>query len=471
MKKIILTVYMAIIVQFSMAQKLDRSKKPLPGPAPIIQIKNPVIFKLETGLTVLVVENHQHPKITATFSTDGGPIFEGKKAGVIGILSGMLKEGTIKYAKAELDEKIDQMGAELSVSAGGSYVSSLTPYFQEAFTLMIEALREPAFSKDSFDKLKSQHLSSIKSEEKNVTSISSRVVRALSFGPDHALGEFATARSVEAITLEDVKTLYREILTPSKGYLTIVGDITPDKARSLVKNTFGNWKGPVIHPYNPSKVENLAKTEVNIIDLPSAVQSEITVLNLIELPLSSPDYHAVLLANQILGVGANGRLFKNLREKHGFTYGAYSAVGSGRNQTTFSASASVRNDKVDSAVFELLKEIKLIGNEIVSEDALQNAKNLYNGNFALNMENPAIGAGFASSILVNKLPKDFYKKFLEKLNAVTQKDVMRVSQQYFMSERARIVIVGNSKAFSQNLKASGLAVKYFDIYANPVPEI
>jgi predicted Zn-dependent peptidase len=217
-----------------------------------------------------------------------------------------------------------------------------------------------------------------------------------------------------------------------------------------------------------AKVSNPVKTEVDVVDVPNAVQSEITVTNLIELPLGSPDYHAVLLANQILGGGADAKLFRNLREKHGFTYGAYSNTGSGRLQSTFSASASVRNEKVDSAVVEFLKEINVMRTEKVSPEVLQDAKNLYNGSFALGLENPARGAGFASNILINNLPKDFYRTYLQKLNAVTADDILRVSKKYFLHDNTRVVIVGKTEQFLPGLKKSGFDIKQFDSYAAPL---
>ncbi|MBC7418874.1 MAG: insulinase family protein, partial [Pedobacter sp.] len=193
-----------------------------------------------------------------------------------------------------------------------------------------------------------------------------------------------------------------------------------------------------------------------------------TVTNLINLPLSSPDYFAVLLANNILGGGAEARLFKNLREKHGFTYGAYSNTGTGRFQTKFYATAAVRNEKVDSAVVEFLKEINNIRTTKVSAEDLQNSKNLYNGSFALGLENPARTAAFASNILINNLPKDFYRTYLQKINAVTAEDVQRVAKKYFNHDNTRVVIVGKAETFTEGLKKDGFKVNMFDNYANPV---
>ncbi|MFC4209804.1 M16 family metallopeptidase [Pedobacter lithocola] len=468
MKRILLIASAILFVQFSRAQTLNRSQRPKPGPIPVIQIADPVVFKLENGITVMVVENHKLPKIYAGYSIDVGPITEGSKAGMIRLLSGMMNEGTELNSKLVFDERIDQMGAEVSAFASGGQASAMTEYFEATFLLMAEAIRRPAFSQASFDKLKSQALTNLKSDEKSASAISARVVRALSFGAKHPYGELTTPQSISQISLNDIKIAYKKYVTPSRGYLTFIGDIKPGLAKAIAIKAFGNWKGEMLKFPVLDKVANPLITEIDVVDLPNAVQSEITVTNLIELPMNSPDYHAVLLANQLLGGGANGKLFRNLREKHAFTYGAYSKTGSGRLQSTFSAFASVRNEKVDSAVFEFLNEIKVMHTNLVTPAELQAAKNLYNGSYALNLENPGIGAGFASSILINGLSKDFYQMFLQKLNAVSSADVLRVSKKYFKSEQNRIIIVGKANAFLPGLKASGFEIKTFDSYANPV---
>ena len=468
MKKIFIVAAAVCLMQTAMAQQLDRSQKPKPGPAPVISLADPVMYKLPNGITVLVVENHKLPKVTASYSIDAGPVREGDKAGVMGLMGAMLNEGTVSRNKAAFDEAVDALGAEVSAGASGGSTAALTRYFEQAFLLMAEALRQPAFPQASFDKIKSQTLTGMKASERSAKAISGRVVNALAYGTSHPYGEFASEKSVQGLTLEDVKRAYRQYITPSRGYLTFVGDIKPAAAKALALKAFGDWKGtslslPVLQP-----VSNPAKTEVDVVDVPSAVQSEITVTNLVSLPMSDPDYYAVLLANQILGGGSDSRLFTNLREKHGFTYGAYSSAGADRFQSRFSAAAAVRNEKADSAVVEFLKEIDLMRTVKVSAEELQNAKNLYNGSFALGLENPAMMAGFARNVLINNLPKDFYRTYLQKINAVTAEDILRVSRKYFDHDHARVVIVGKQEQFVSGLQQAGFPVRQFDRYAVPV---
>lgn len=470
MKKILLIVIAFVFAGHAFAQTIDRSKKPKAGPAPVIKIADPVIYKLSNGLTVLVVENHKLPTVRASLRIDAGPVTEGSKTGLLGIMGSMLNEGTTSRTKAQFDEAVDLLGADVSLNSGGGYVSALTRYFDKAFSLMAEALRHPSFPQESFDKLVSQELTGLKTIERSASGISGRVVPALAYGTNHPIGEFETEASLKSLTLDDIKAAYNKYVTPSRAYLTFVGDIKPADAKALAEKAFGNWKGNTLTLENLKPVANPGKTEINVIDVPNAVQSEISVINLVNLPMNSPDYFPVLLANKILGGGADARFFMNLREKHGFTYGAYSNIGSGRFQADFKATASVRNEKADSAVGQFLYEINRIRTEKVTAQELQNAKNQYNGSFALGLENPSRTADFASNILINKLPADFYRTYLQKINAVTVDDIQRVAKKYFNYDNTRVVVVGKQSQILPGLKALGYPVKLYDRYAVAVAE-
>ncbi len=469
MKKYILIAAGALLLQYAQAQpNIDRSKQPAPGPAPVLVIKDPITYKLPNGITVLVVEDHRLPKVTATYSIDAGPITEGSKAGVMQLMGDMLNEGTKTMPKATFDEAVDKLGADVTLFSSGGNASALTRYFKNAFELMGLAIKEPAFTQESFDKLKSQQLTGLKTQARSARAIAGRVTSALAYGKTHPEGEFETEETVNALTLQDVKDAYAKYITPSRGYLTIIGDISPSDAKALATQVFGSWSGPALTLPALASVPNPAKTEIDLIDLPSAVQSEIHVLNLVNLKMSDPDYFPALIANYILGGGAQARLFMNLREKHGFTYGAYSQIGAGRFQRTFDASASVRNAKTDSAVTEFLREINRMRTEKVTDEELKNAKALYAGSFARGLEDPSRTAGFASNILINQLPADFYRTYLQKVNAVTVDDVLRVAQKYMDYDNLRIVIVGSQAQILEGLKKSGYTINMFDKYANPV---
>ncbi|MBC7422298.1 MAG: insulinase family protein [Ferruginibacter sp.] len=471
MKKIIIVTLSVVLLQHASSQvKVDRSKKPAAGPAPIVSLKDPVIFTLPNGMTVLVVENHKFPKVNASLNIDAGPVYEGKKAGVVNLMGQMLGEGTTTLSKEKFDEAVDMIGADVSMYASGGAVSALTRYFDKAFGLMADGLKNPAFSQSSFDKLKSMTITGLKANEKSAPAIAARVNAALSFGKQTAQGEFTTEESVKGLTLADVKEAYKSYVTPSRSYLTFVGDITPEAAKAIAIKSFGSWTGKkLMLPVIPL-VQNPAKTEINFVDIPTAVQGELNVGNLVNNPMNNKDYHALLVANQILGGGAESKLFMNLREKHGFTYGSYSRVGSGRFQSLFTASAAVRTDKVDSAAAEIFAEILNMRDGKVTKEELESAKAKYNGSFALGMEDPARTATYASTILINNLPKDFYRTYLQKINSVTLADLKNVANTYYNESNSRIIVVGNGIIILPKLMRLGYPIKKYDRYAEPVVE-
>lgn len=469
MKKIILLALSAFILQHSDAQvKIDRSKKPAAGPAPVITFKDPVIYNLSNGMTILVVENHKLPKVSASLIIDAGPIKEGDKAGGLDLMGSMLGEGTKTMSKVEFDEAVDFIGADVNLHAGGGSASALTRYFDKAFSLMADALKNPSFPQASLDKLKQQTITGLKSEEKSTATIARRVSAALTYGKNTAMGEFTTEASVKSITLDDIKNAYSNYITPSRSYLTFVGDITPAAAKALAEKYFGNWTGKKLSLPSIADVSNPAKTEIDFVDVPTAVQAEISIGNLVTNPMNGTDYHALLLANHILGGGAEAKLFMNLREKHGFTYGSYSSLGSGRFQSQFKSTAAVRSDKADSAVAEIFGEILNMRDGKITQDELDNAKAIYNGSFALGMEDPSRSARYASNILINDLPKDFYRTYLQKINALTVEDVKRVAKNYMNESNSRIIIVGNADKIMPSLLRLGYPIKKYDRFAEPV---
>lgn len=471
MKKLIIVALSVVLVQQAFAQvKVDRSKRPAAGPAPVVTIKDPVIFTLPNGMTVLVVENHKLPKVSATLSIDAGPVLEGKKAGLLEIMGQMLGEGTTNMTKDKFDEAVDIIGANVNLYSAGGSASALTRYFDKAFTLMADGLKNPSFPPASFDKLKSLTITGLKTNEKSAPAVAARVNKALSFGKQTALGEFTTEESVKGLTLNDVKEAYKNYITPSRSYLTFVGDITPEAAKALAIKAFGTWTGKKLTLPAIPLVENPAKTEIDFVDIPTAVQGELNIGNLVNNPMNNKDYHALLVANQILGGGAESKLFMNLREKHGFTYGSYSRIGSGRFQSLFNANAAVRTDKVDSAAEEMIHELLNMRDGKITREELDVAKAIYNGSFALGMENPARTATYATNILINNLPKDFYKTYLQKINAVTVADIQRVAKQYLNESNSRIVIVGNAEKILPKIMRLGYPVKKYDRYAEPVIE-
>lgn len=468
MRKIFFIAIGTLMISGVFAQNIDRSHAPKAGPAPVIKLKDPAVYTLKNGIKVLVVEDHKVPSISASYYIYTGPVKEGEKAGVMGLMGGMLNEGTQHMSKAEFDLAAEQDGTSISLNNNGGSVAALDRYFDKGLGLLADALRYPAMQQSSFDKLKTQELNGLKSQEKSINAIAGNVTGALAYGKESPLGEFETAESVEKIQLADVKDYYKKYITPSNGYLTIVGDIKPEEARRLAEKYFGDWTGAKVEVAKIPDVTNPETTEIDLVDVPSAVQSVINVTNVISLPIDNPDYFPTLIANQILGGGADAYLFKDLREKHGFTYGAYSSVSGNIHQTRFNASAAVRNEVTDSSVVLFMQNIQKIRDQKVPADLLKDTKAAFNGNFALGTENKARIASFARNIMIYNLPKDYYRTYLQKINAVTAEDVQRVARKYFNYANSRIVIAGKADSIKAGLEKLGYPVKMYDKDANPV---
>lgn len=454
---------------FSINAQVDRSQQPKPGPAPKISLDKPVEYELKNGLKVLIVENHKLPRVSFNLSFDRKPIIEGSKAGVTSILGSMLGNGTTNIAKDDFNEEVDFLGARLSFGFGGGFASSLTKYSNRVLELLADAAMNPLLVKEEFEKEKEKLLEGLKSQAKSVDAVAGRVGGALSYGIDHPYGEFVTEETINNISFGDMQSYYNQYFKPNEAYLVVIGDVNTKSIYKVVKKLFGVWKkGEIDNTIVPKANKNVDALEINFVDMPNAVQSNISITSNVTLKMSDSDYHAVLIANKILGGGFNSYLNMNLREANGWTYGARSSVGTDKYASRFSAGAAVRNSVTDSAVVETIKEIKRFQTEPVEASALANAKAKYVGDFVLALERPSTIAQYAISTKVNELPSDFYTTYLEKINAVTIEDVQRVANKYFTAENARFIIVGKGSEVVTNLEKLNIPIRYFDKYANPV---
>ena len=469
MKKNI-SLILSIIFSLSASAQLDRSIMPKGGPAPKIKLEKPKEFKLKNGIKVLVVENNKLPRVNYSFRFDRNPIFEGEKAGVLTLLGSMLGNGTTTISKDEFNEEVDFLGASINVGFGSASAFTLTKNNERVLELFSDAIINPLLTSEEFDKEKEKLIEGLKSNKKSIDAISSRVGNALSYGKNHVYGEFISEETLDNITYEDVLEYHEKYFVPNNAYIVVIGDINYKKIKSLIDDRFSQWKkGKNVETKKPLLTENLSLTEVNFIDLPTATQSSISITNNVDLMMTDEDYFSALMANDILGGGGAGYLFKNLREDKGYTYGAYSSVGSSRyGVSKFNAGAKVRNMVTDSAVTEIVKEISRIRLEKVDPELLKNAKAKYVGSFIRRAENPQTIAGYALNIKLNNLPEDFYETYLENINSVSQEDVMRVANKYFKIGNSRIIVVGKGSDVVQNLEEVGFPVTYFDEYANPV---
>ena len=470
-----LIVGLAIIFANSLSAQLDRSIVPESGPTPEIFFGKPQTFMLDNGLTVMVVENKKLPRASASLSFDNPLIFEGEIAGVSSILAEMIGNGTQSISKEDFIEEVDFMGASLNITGSGAFAGSLKRYFPRVLELMSQAVLEPLFTQEEFDNQKNLIKESLKTSEKDVSTAANRVQNFITYGANHPNGEFVSQASLDKASFNDAVDFYNNFSSPNNAYLVILGDIEFEEIKEKVTELFNSWESKEVVANSFPEPKNPDETEVIFVDMPNGVQSVVTVINTIDFNKKQTDYFPALVATRILGGGGAGRLFNNLREDKGWTYGSYSSISeSYKTKGLILAQAQVKNEVTDSAAVELLVELDKMRNKLVTDEELMSTKAKYTGNFVMSLENPATIAGFARNIITQDLPEDYYNSFLENINNVTKQDVQNAAQKYFSTNKTRIFITGKGSEILEKIEGiefngKKLKVRYFDQYGSEIP--
>ena len=469
-----LIIGLAIIFANSLSAQLDRSIVPESGPTPEIFFGKPQTFMLDNGLTVMVVENNKLPRASASLSFDNPLIFEGEIAGVSSILAEMIGNGTQSISKEDFIEEVDFMGASLNITGSGAFAGSLKRYFPRVLELMSQAVLEPLFTQEEFDNQKNLIKESLKTSEKDVSTAASRVQNFITYGSNHPNGEFISQASLDKASFNDAVDFYNNFSSPNNAYLVILGDIEFEEIKSKVTELFSSWESKEVVSNSFPEPKNPDETEVIFVDMPNGVQSVVTVINTIDFNKKEADYFPALVATRILGGGGAGRLFNNLREDKGWTYGSYSSISeSYKTKGLILAQAQVKNEVTDSAAVELLVELDKMRNKLVTNEELMSTKAKYTGNFVMSLENPATIAGFARNIITQDLPENYYNSFLENINNVTKQDVQNAAQKYFSPNKTRIFITGKGSEILEKIEGiefngKKLKVRYFDQYGSEI---
>ena len=465
MKKSIIILSSLFITAIMQGQIIPQPKS---GPAPTIKIGKPESFQLKNGLKVMIVENHKLPRVSFTLTLDNAPYTEGAKKGVADLTSSLIGNGTKKISKTAFNEEIDFMGASINFSSNGASGNSLSKYSGRVLQLLAEGALNPNFTQEEFDKEKAKIIEGLKANEKSVPAVASRINDFLTFGKDHPNGEYVTETTIKNVTLADVEANYNSYFVPENAYLIIVGDVKFAETKKAVEKLFGSWKKAAAPVQTYAEPKDVGFSQINFVDMPNAVQSEVAVVNLVNLKMTDPDYFPALVANQILGGDFNSYLNMNLREAHGWTYGAGSSIRGDKRLTKFEASTQVRNAVTDSTVVEIFKEYKKIRTEKVTDEMLASVKAGYIGRFVMQIEKPQTVAGYALRIQTQNLPADFYENYIKNINAVTADDVMRVANKYFLADNSRILIVGKGADVVPALEKLKIPILFFDKYGNAV---
>jgi predicted Zn-dependent peptidase len=450
----------------------DRSQQPKPGPAPDASFPEFFESQLDNGLKVLVVTNTAQPVVTFRLLIKSGSEYDGDKSGVAGFATDLLTAGTTSRSSLQFAQEADFLGFSIGASAADDQMSvsgaGLKKHMDKLLSLMTDALYHPSFPESELDKLKKQTLSGLKTVKKNPDAIMSRLEITVGYNV-HPYSNFQTEEEVDAIGVADLADFHKKYFIPNNASLAVVGDVTPDEILPILKKYFGDWKKGSAPTNNFSKPKSITGRTVHLVDLGKTQSQTAIAVNTTCVDRRNPDYITLSMMNSIIGGGFSGRLFANLREKNGFTYGAYSSVEARKSAGLWNASSSVRRSATDSAFAEIIVEMKRMQNETVEASELDMHKQYASGRFLLGLESPSTVATMVQNIDLYDLPKDYYRNYVKNLMQVTPADIQRMAKKYLNTDNVALLAVGDASVITEPLKQFG-EIKMYDTDMKAVTE-
>jgi len=447
------------------AQSPDRSKLPGSGPVPVLKL--PAIEKrqLSNGLPVWIVELHEVPVVQVNLVVLSGSAGDPNgKYGIASMTAAMLDDGAGRRSALEIADAVDFLGADLSTASGvdSAAIRLHVPVARlaEALPLMADVAERPTFPKEELERLRTERLTSIIQSRDDAGTVAQLALSKILYGASHRFGTatMGTAETIKAFTVEDLRAFYQATYRPTNATLIVVGDVTPATVLPQLERNFGQWK-PLGTPTTTGTVtlpatRQPAAREVYLIDKPGAPQSQIRI-GWIGVSRSTPDYFPITVLNTVLGGSFSSRLNMNLREKHGYSYGASSVFDMRVAEGPFYASAGVQTDKTSESLTEFFNELKAIG-QTVPGDELSRAKNYVALRFPERFEATGDIAGNLETLLVYHLPDDYFSKYVQNIEAVNAATVQATSRKYIQPERFVVVVVGDRKTIEPGIRALNL---------------
>jgi len=421
---------------------------------------------LKNGLRVLVLENQRVPLFSMQMVIlSGGLSDPADQRGLASFTASLLREGTGTRTSKEISEQVDTIGATLAANAGVSSITStvtasgLVENFDQVLDIFADVVRHPKFPNDEVEKFKSRTLAQLQLLRSNPNYLAQERFNRAIYGEHPAALVTAPPESLKKTTVADLVRFHDTYYRPNNAMLTIVGDVKLREILPKLERAFGDWQRADVPATNVPGAGTQANARIYLIDRPGSVQTVLTLGNL-GIQRNDPDYFPLLVMNKVVGGDAAARLFLNLREDHGYTYGAYSSFGSSRYRGTWSANSSVRTEVTEGAMREFMYELKRIRGVAVETAELENAKRALIGSFALSLEDPN---SLLQNIVTQKLydlPADYWDSYPQRVSAVTPADVQRVAQKYLDPDHMQIVAVGDAAKTREILAKYGTVVVY-----------
>jgi zinc protease len=452
----------ALAMPLAAQQPVDRSKPPAIGAAPALKLPPVETRTLSNGLPVRIMGRHKVPTVHVELTVRTGVTSDpAGKFGVASLTADMLDEGAGARSALEIADAIDFLGAELTTtgSVDATYVELHVPVARlaDALPVMADVVARPTFPEAELNRLREQRLATLLEMQDDPEQTIQVAFPRLVFGLQHRFGTPAigTAASLKGIGVADLKAFHAANVRPSNAVLVVAGDVTADSVIPQLERAFASWKGggASVATRAPDPPAASAR-RVYLIDKPGAAQSQIRIGS-VGVPRSTPDYFAVRVLNTILGEAFTSRLNTNLREVHGYSYGAGSRFDMRLIAGPFYATAGVQTDKTAEALKEFFVELAKI-HEPVPNDELEKAKNYLALRMPRNFETTRGTADALAQAWVYDLPADYYTTYADRIRAVTAADVKRAADKYIVAGKLAVVIVGDRKAIEARVKAMNL---------------
>ncbi|MBS1794295.1 MAG: insulinase family protein [Acidobacteria bacterium] len=450
---------------------------PKAGPDPKFTLPSIEKTKLSNGLNVWVVRQNELPIVSMNLVTNAGGMFDpADKSGVSSFTAGMLNQGTKTRSAIDIANQLQSIGASVNAGAdwdsGGVSMQTLTKNLDQALDLFADVVVNPSFPANEMETQRRRLMTSFIQRKANATAVAGVVYSRVLYG-DQIYGRQLSGdeKSVKALTRDDLVNFYNTYYRPNGSTLIVAGDVETKTLLPKLEKAFANWKGEAPAANGKAGGEKMAaKPGIYLVDKPGAPQSSVSI-GQVGVERSNPDYFALQVMNSILGGGGTARLFMNLREDKGYTYGAYSRFVYRRGAGPFSASGEIQTGSTKEAVIEFMKELNGIrGARAVTPAELEVNKQSLIRRYPGGFETVGQISNQLSNLVVYGLPDTYFNDYIGKINAVTIDDVNRVANKYLDPSKMAIVIVGDRKTIEPGLKELGYPITILDTDGNPVAE-
>jgi len=433
-----------------------RTQAPAPLPASPIVIPTLRETVLSNGLTVVVVEDARLPLVSYRLALRVGTSYDPPKLpGLTDLLAGLLPEGTVSRTSRQIADQIARVGASLSAGATSDYTivaaSSLNQFSDEVLELLAEVALQPSFPENEVELAKQNTKESLRQQRAQPSFLASEKVSQVVFG-DHPYAVVApTPEAIDLCFREDFVNFHRTTFVPNNAVFIVVGDVKFEQVEARLESLFGSWERGVglstDFPAPPTRTQRTAY----VVDRPGSAQSNIVIANT-AITRTSPDYFPMLLMHTVFGATASSRLFMNLREEKGYTYGAYSNLDARRTAGTFRSTAEVRTPVTGDSLKEFFYELQRIRNEEVSTKEISDAKSYLTGVFPIRLETQEGLIEQLVQIKMLNLPAEYLETYRDQIQQVTVEEIQRVAKLYVRPNEAAVIVVGDGSSILDQIK-------------------